>query len=404
MKLLSAEQFREWEAFSMQQASISTNELIERAATACVDWIKANGYFYRSISVFCGKGNNGADGLSISRLLIQQGLQPQIYLLDNLQKPSPDFQLILDQFIAEAINIHIIKEEADFPIIPESEMVLDALFGIGLNRPLEGLTAKLIVHINQSNARVIAIDVPSGMLVDSSCKNQTVIKAEATLTFQSLKRCFLMAENDHLFGQIFILDINLEFNFLGDINTDFEFVSETKIASLVQPRKPFAHKGNHGHALLIAGSRGKIGAAVLAAKSCLRSGAGLLTINIPDEFSSIIHHAIAEAMVIAREANMQFLNIYKSIGIGPGLGVDAQAEKMLLHIFSHYSNPMVIDADAITVLSKHPDWLKSVPAGSILAPHPKEFDRLFGSCENEYVRTNKALDFSKKYPFVFPRC
>ena len=400
MKILSVKQLHQWDAYTIKKEGLQSLDLMERVAIECVGWIKRNGYFYRSISVFCGKGNNGADGLAISRLLILEGLVPVVYILEAGQNSSDEFLANLKRLEEVGAQIHFLSAAASFPVIPETELVIDALFGIGLNRALQPLTVALIQHINQSGAKVIAIDVPSGMFVDKSCKNQPVIKANVTLTFQCLKRCFLMAENVEYFAQVIILDIGMENTFLADIETDYSFTTESHIAQLIKHRKPFAHKGNHGHALLIAGNRGKVGAAVLATKSCLRAGAGLVTVNIPDEYASVFHQSIPEAMVIAREANMQFLNVYKSIGIGPGVGLDDASGKMLQHIFTHYSNPMVIDADAITILSKHTDWLKDIPAGSILAPHPKEFDRLFGFSENEYERIEKAMAFSKKYPFV----
>ena len=265
---------------------------------------------------------------------------------------------------------------------------------------MNALSADLVQFINQSGSKIISIVIPGGMGIDFSCKNKSVISANHTVTFQSLKRCFLMTENADYFGEISVLDIGLYSRFLESIETLFTFISGPLVHSIIQPRSPFSHKGNHGHALLLAGNKGKMGAAVIAAKACLRSGVGMLTVNVPFAFSSIMHGSIAEAILIAREENIQFLNIYRSIGIGPGFGIDTDAEKILRSILTGYSAPMVIDADAITLLSLHKDWLTSVPKGSILSPHPKEFDRLFGTCENEYERADKAMALSKKYPFI----
>lgn len=400
MKLLSAQQIREWDQYTITNKPIPSIDLMEKAALACVAWMHDKGIERCITKVFCGKGNNGGDGLAIARLLIQKGYPLTVYVLESGKKGTVDFESNL-QLLKECIaDIHFIESSNDFPFIEETEWVIDALFGSGLNRPLNALSADLVQFINQSGSKIISIDIPGGMGIDFSCKNKSVIRANHTVTFQSLKRCFLMTENADYFGEISVLDIGLDSRFLESIETLFTFISGPLVHSIIQPRSPFSHKGNHGHALLLAGNKGKMGAAVIAAKACLRSGVGMLTVNVPFAFSSIMHGSIAEAILIAREENIQFLNIYRSIGIGPGFGIDTDAEKILRSILTGYSAPMVIDADAITLLSLHKDWLTSVPKGSILSPHPKEFDRLFGTCENEYERADKAMALSKKYPFI----
>ncbi|MDP1811178.1 MAG: NAD(P)H-hydrate dehydratase [Sediminibacterium sp.] len=400
MKLLSAQQIREWDQYTIANKPIPSINLMEKAALACMTWMNDKGIERCISKIFCGKGNNGGDGLAIARLLIQKGHSPTIYILESENKGTVDFEANL-QFLTEYTDdIHFIKSVDDFPFIEDTEWVIDALFGSGLNRPLQAVSAELVQHINQSGSKIISIDIPGGMGIDFSCKNKSVIRANHTVTFQNLKRCFLIAENADFFGKISVLDIEPDNRFLETVETLFTCISGPLVHSMLQPRKPFSHKGNHGHALLLAGNKGKMGAAVIAAKACLRSGAGMLTVNVPFAFSSIIHGSIPEAILIAREENIQFLNVYKSIGIGPGFGMDGDSERILALILSGFSAPMVIDADAITILSLHKDWLTSVPRGSILSPHPKEFDRLFGSCENDYERADKAMALSKKYPFI----
>ncbi len=400
MKLLSPDQLHKWDDFTIKSEPIASINLMERAAIACVEWINAKGYERLAIKIFCAKGNNGGDGLAIARLLIQQGLHPTIYILEFGKTGSEDFQTNLQRLHKLTTDIHFVQAKEFFPKIGENELIIDALYGFGLNRPLDSLSEELVKHINQSSATVVSVDVPSGMFIDESSKGHSVINADHTLTFQQWKRCFLMAENADLFGEITVLDIGLNKTFPETLDTVFEVIPQSTIKSIIQPRNPFSHKGNYGHALLLAGNKGKVGAAILAAKACLRSGVGVLTVNVPKAVSSLLYVSLPEAMVMAREENVSFLNAYKSIGIGPGFGVGISSTKIFSHILTHYSNPLLIDADALTILSAHKDWLEQIPAGSVLTPHPKEFDRLFGDCTNDFERADKAIRLSKQYSFI----
>ncbi len=400
MKLLSPAQIRQWDEYSILHEPIASIDLMERAAISCVEWIHENGYDNLPIKIFCGKGNNGGDGLAIARLLIRQGIQSKVYIPDFGKESTGDFLTNLQKLQELTTNIYFLESKISFPSIGENELIIDALFGVGLNRSLETLAGELVQHINQSKATIISIDMPSGMFIDKSCKNHTVIRARHTLTFQSMKRCFLMAENADFFGEVTVLDIGLGKIFPETVETVFEIIPRKLVDSWIRPRKPFSHKGMYGHALLVAGNKGKIGAAILAAKSCLRTGVGVLTVNVPKAVSSILYATVPEAMVMAREENISFLNAYKSIGIGPGFGIGKTSEKILLHILTHYSNPLLIDADALTILSAHKDWLINIPSGSILTPHPKEFDRVFGDCKNDFERADRAIALSKQYPFI----
>jgi len=400
MKLLTPEQLRQWDDFTIKTEPIASINLMERAAIACVEWINEKGFENLSVKIFCAKGNNGGDGLAIARLLIQQGLHPTTYILEFGKTGTEDFQKNLQRLHKLTTDIHFIQDREFFPQISENELIIDALYGFGLNRPLDSLSEELVKHINQSKATIVSVDVPSGMFINESSKGHSVIQADYTLTFQQWKRCFLMPENADAFGEITVLDIGLNKTFPETIDTVFETIPQSFIQSIIQPRKPFSHKGNYGHALLFAGNKGKVGAAILAAKACLRSGVGVLTVNVPKAVSSILYASLPEAMVMAREENVSFLNAYKSIGIGPGFGVGLSSTKIFSHILTHYSNPLLIDADALSILSEHKDWLEQIPEGSVLTPHPKEFDRLFGDCANDFERADKAISLSKQFHFV----
>jgi len=399
MKLLTAQQIQQWDAFTMQQEPIKSIDLMERAAQRCVDWMTANDFIGKKIKVFCGKGNNGGDGLAISRLLLEKGYDISVYILEFGARGTDDFQFNLHLLHQITTAIHFIQSEDFIPEIDKHDLIIDALYGSGLNRPLQLLSKEIVEYINRSSATVISIDVPSGMSIDKSSRTNAIIIATHTLTFQSLKLCFLVAENAAYFGQVHILNIDLDPKFLEQTYTVFELVSKDKIVSCIKPRDTFAHKGNYGHALLIAGNKGKMGAALLAAKACLRTGAGLLTVNIPEKDQSVINTFLPEAMTINRGQENAFRS-FASIGIGPGLGMAADAQQLLGQVLENYKKPIVIDADALNILAENKDWLPRIPAGSILTPHPKEFERLFGSCENEFDSLNKAIELSQRYPLI----
>jgi hydroxyethylthiazole kinase-like uncharacterized protein yjeF len=409
MKILKADQIRSWDQYTIEHEPIASIDLMERAATKCFEWLDKNGWFVQSFAIFCGKGNNGGDGLAIARMLADRGCKVSVYILEFGHKGTDDFQTNLARLHqSPAVDIHFIQEESNFHPLSHETVIIDALFGSGLTRPLEGFTARLVDHINNSGCSVIAIDVPSGMSVDQSSKarlpdgqGNKIVKAHYTLSFQCYKLAFLVAENASFIGDVVILDIGLLPEFLLSLEADLELIDKAIIRSIYKPRNRFAHKGNFGHAMIIAGSYGKIGAAVLAAKACLRSGVGLLTCFVPKCGYDILQTAVSEAMVIT-DANSSIITKidedvlkYDSIGIGPGLGIASETRAAVKELISTYKKPMVLDADALNGLSRE-KTLPSLPPGSILTPHPKEFERLFGECKNDFERIEKTLNNAKR--------
>ena len=399
MLLLSAQQIQEWDAFTMQHEPIASIDLMERAAQRCVDWISANDFSDKKIKILCGKGNNGGDGLAIARLLLQKNYQVSVYILEFGARGTDDFQVNLHLLHQLSSEIYFIQSAEFIPVIEKEDIVIDALYGSGLNRPLQLLSKEIVDHINLSGAAVISIDVPSGMSIDKSSKGNAIIHATHTLTFQSLKLCFLLTENADHFAALHVLDIGLHPDFLQSADTVFEIVSQQQIASSIKPRKDFSHKGNYGHALLIAGNKGKMGAALLAAKACLRTGAGLVSVNIPKEDHSTINTFLPEAMTTDRADEIAF-HQYSAIGIGPGLGTEKHEKIILPLVLEEYGKPVVIDADALNIIAENKNLLQLIPADSIITPHPKEFERLFGVCENDFERLNKAIELSAQYSFI----
>lgn len=399
MKILSAAQIRAWDAYTIQYSGITSLLLMEKAATQCTQFITANFPPEKCIKIFCGKGNNGGDGLATGRMLLAKKYAVTIYIMDSDSAGSEDFEHNLKKLQKNSINIFHIKSAGELPPLTKDDVVIDALFGSGLNRRLEGLISAVVEHINNCDAKVVSIDVPSGMYTDKSCKNEAVVQADITLTFQCLKLCFLMPENAPCFGNVHVLDIGLDPSFLQTIETDLSFLSKELAQHIFKPRREFVHKGIFGHVLLIAGNVGKMGAAVMSAKACLRSGAGLLTVNVPEQTTQIFHTSLPEAMCVLREDKLETEKITVT-AIGPGIGTKPQSVELLNKTLDEFGKPMVIDADALNILAKHRELLAKVPEDSILTPHPKEFERLFEEADNDFERMYNALKQSTILPLV----
>jgi ADP-dependent NAD(P)H-hydrate dehydratase / NAD(P)H-hydrate epimerase len=407
MKILSAEEIRTWDQYTIENEPISSLDLMERAALRCVEWIERQGFAEQPVHIYCGKGNNGGDGLAIARLLGTRKFDVSVFILEFGHLGTPDFQANLARLHKNpSIPVSFIQSDEHFHAFTGKELIIDALFGSGLNRSLGGVTEQLVNHINASTCTVIAIDIPSGMFVEHSSKNNPVVRADHTLTFQCLKPAFLVAENAGLTGDVHILDIGLHPFFYESVSSRFEWLDHGIINSLYKKRPRFSHKGNFGHALLVAGSYGKIGAAILAAKACLRSGAGLLTAHIPrcgyDSFQS----AIPESMVMTDENPGIVTRLdtdlakFNSIGIGPGIGTDSATGTLLRDILQSHRNPVVLDADALNIIGDQRDLLKIIPPGSILTPHPKEFERMFGPAADDFEKIETALQKAKELNLV----
>ncbi|MBL7766441.1 MAG: NAD(P)H-hydrate dehydratase [Chitinophagaceae bacterium] len=396
MKIFSTEQIRNWDAYTISHEPISSSNLMLRAATACADWIYAHWNNDTPVNVVCGNGNNGGDGLALARLLLLTGYPVKVILGSKTQR-SADNQYNLDLLLAQYPNCILTLDKAH--ACPEHSILIDALFGTGLNKKIEGEEARMILWMNEQGRPIISIDIPSGMDGDHLNENEVAIRANHTLSFQQYKKSFLWPESDAYCGRIHILDIGLSQEYYHNTNSNDYLLDPEMMHQLYRPRKSFAHKGTYGHALLLAGSHGKMGAAILSAKAILRSGAGLCSVMIPESENDIIQSALPEAMSIpyGELENMPDLTKYQSIGLGCGLGTDIHASRLLEDLLHNASIPLILDADALNILSEHPEWLALIPKGSLLTPHPKEFDRLFGPSNNSEDRMNLQLQKSKSF-------
>jgi NAD(P)H-hydrate epimerase len=401
MKLFTAAQIRQWDQYTIQNEPIRSVDLMERAAMRCCDWIDSNIPASGEYTVFCGPGNNGGDGLALARLLILKKNTVRVYILGNAGKNSADFLTNLERLQALTNRIELLEKETAFPVIPPSHIIIDALFGNGLNRPLDGLSGALVDHINRSGASVIAIDMPSGLLADRSSKGNIIVNATHTLTFQIMKLAFLLPENAAYAGKVHIMDIGLQPQYYNDTAAGFEIIEQETIRSFIEPRKKFSHKGTYGSAALIAGSHGMMGAAVLGAKACMRSGAGKLTCYIPGCGYTILQSTVPEAMCVTGTNEMYHSSLtlnaeHDAYAIGPGMGRYETGAAVLETLLDKKPRRLIIDADGLNLLSDNPRLYSKIPAHTIFTPHPKEFEGLFGAAKNNFERLELALQKAKE--------
>jgi len=402
MKILPVEHIREADAYTILHEPISHIDLMERAAMACYYWLTDHLDHDRALNVICGTGNNGGDGFAIARLLRAKGYKTEVILAGDLSKLSPSCRINHDRWLSEPGSA--LRESAGWA--PEEDViVIDAIFGSGLERSVEGETADLIRRINGSGAMIISIDVPSGLYCDKTVqdlKDPAVVRADYTLTFSPIKLAFMFAENDCFVGEWVLLDIGISEEYLAEAPTRNYYLESADIAGFLRRRTRFQHKGNFGHALLICGGRGKMGAAVLSARGCLRAGAGLTTVRVPEEGVSILQTAVPEAMIAidpdpAVFSEVPDLSAFNSIAIGPGIGTDMKTQRALKILIQSAEVPLIFDADAINILAENKTWLSFIPKGSIFTPHPREFERLAGKTSDNFGRNQLQRDFSFRY-------
>lgn len=402
IKIFATDKVKVLDQLTIQNEPISSIDLVERAATMFVHEFCRRYSKQIRIVIFAGQGNNGADALAIARLLNEESYNVETFLFNPTEHLSAECEMNKQRLLdMERIEFTEVVHDFEPPILSSRDVVIDGLFGSGLNRPLTGGFAAMVHYINQSEAEVVAIDIPSGLFGEDNRKNdmESIIKAKLTLTFGFPKLAFLFPENAEYVGEWKVLDIGIHPDAIEDTPTPYFFVTEEDISYTLQPRERFAHKGTFGHALLIAGSKGKMGAALLSARACLRSGAGLLTVHIPTRGEMIFQTAFPEAM-LSFDANPDFLTTvpeisgYTAIGMGPGLGQHLESAAAIERILQSSAKPVVIDADAINIMASNKDLFNKVPPRSILTPHPKEFDRIAGESTNSYDRLMKAQAFA----------
>lgn len=400
MKIFSAAQIRSWDAYTMQHEPIASIDLMERAASRCWQWLQRHGMAERTMVVVCGKGNNGGDGLAIARMAAESGTNVWVFVIDAGQKATPDFTTNWERLLKTGATTLIIGDTGELPELPKHAIFIDALLGTGVSRPVEGLLASVIAWMNQSGLPIVAIDMPSGLPADLPPEG-IAVKATYTLTFERPKLSLLMPESEAYGGQVYVLSIGLHPAFENMHDSPYRWIDKNTALACYKPRKPFAHKGILGHAALVVGSYGKMGAAVLAARACMRSGVGLVTCVIPSCGYHILQSTVPEAMVLTTPDTevMQTLPSLpakvSALGIGPGIGTHPATLAMLLHALSANALPLVLDADALNLLAEAKQSLQfTTPV--ILTPHIGEFERLFGASAHHFERVEKARSMARQ--------
>jgi hydroxyethylthiazole kinase-like uncharacterized protein yjeF len=405
MKIFNVDSVRKADAYTIKHEPITSIDLMERAASACVDFIRNNFVDANSMIVVAGPGNNGGDGLAIARQLCEDIHEIHVFIPDLNIPRSEDFKINLDRLEKlESIVIHLVKEDKDLKDLPKADLLVDALFGSGLNRPVKGLLGKMIDACNAHPAPVLSIDIPSGMFADIPLEKGkgSVIQAQWTLSLELPKLMMLMPEAASHVGELHLIPIGLHPDFVVEEPASAIMLDEQIVTFLHRKRPKFAHKGWAGHGLLLAGSADKPGAAVLAAGGGLRSGIGLLTVHGPQAVGAAILQHYPEAMLSHDSdekviCQLPDLQKYDAIAIGPGLGMQSTSAAVLKLLIQNASQPLVLDADALNILSDNTTWLGFLAPQTILTPHPGEFDRLVGPSENHYERIQKLQALSKKH-------
>lgn len=412
MKILTVEQLRNSDAYAINHEPISSDDLMERAANQFVNWFAKQFHQLQTVKIFCGVGNNGGDGLCIARLLYYRGYRAEVYIVRFSDHPSDDFKINERRLVRlPQIPIHNITADApNFPQLNAKDILIDALFGSGLSRPIKGFTAEIVQKINQAAKKhtVLALDVPSGLYADKISDSIT-IKAHQTISFEAPKLSLLFPQNYEYVGEWCTVPVGLHKKYLAEQETNYYYITPKLIKSFFKAKGKFTHKGNNGHTLVIGGSYGKMGACVLMAKAALKAGTGLITAYVPRCGYVVMQTAFPEAMTITDAATDYISEIpslqrlhepdvaaYQSIAIGPGLGRAKGTQAAVLQLLQTAQQPLVLDADALNIIAQN-DWWGHIPRHSILTPHPKEFARLAGTTDNDYDRLSRQKELAKKH-------
>lgn len=402
MKILSCLQQKEADAYTIEHKSILSINLMEKAAGLITEAICRRWDNSHKMIVFAGPGNNGGDAVAVARMLFQKNYRVKVILFNIKGELSEDCLTNVRRLQECGFTDYTeVSTQFDPPTLSEEDVVIDGLFGTGLNKPLSGGFAAVVQYINSSSAKVVSIDIPSGLMGEDNSRNirQNIIKADVTLTINLPKLSFLMADNEDYVGEWEVLDIGISKEYAEQVDADNFITEENEVRKLIKTRKKFSHKGNYGHAMIIAGSYGMGGASVLAAKSCIKSGVGLLTVHTPVCNHNLIQNSVPEAMTQDDIDDRYFaepidLDNYQALGIGPGLGQEEFTAQAIISQIKGCYIPAVIDADAINALSSYRNQLNNIPKGSIITPHIKELERLVGRCSNSYERIQKAKDLA----------
>ena len=405
MKIFTAAQIHELDNYTITHEPIKSIDLMELAAKTITRTIMDEWTDRTPMVIFAGPGNNGGDALAVARLLAEENYKVSVYLFNIHNKLSDDCAANKQRLIDSKRVGHFTEVTLNFdpPELTEDMVVIDGLFGSGLNKPLIGGFASLVKYINQCPAKVVSIDIPSGLMCEDNTYNihSNIIRADLTLTLQQKKLSMMMADCQKYIGRLRVLDIRLSKEYIDKTEANCRILEEQDVRRLLMPRDDFAHKGAMGNALIIAGSYGMAGAAVLATRACLRSGVGKVTVHTPRRNYLVMQTAVPEAVMQMDHEETYFSESvdstdFDALGIGPGLGLVENTAIALIGQIRRTSCPIVADADALNILANHQAWMQQLPSGIIMTPHPKEFDRMAGSTSNnDYERLIRAQQMAE---------
>ena len=408
MKIFSKEQIYEGDRLTAERQNITSTELMERAGTQIFNWMHMRMQGAQvPIHVFCGIGNNGGDGLVVARHLITHGYNVNTYIVNYSDKRSKDFLNNYER-IKETSKTWptLLNTNDNLPQIEPQDIIIDAVFGIGLNRPPAKWVIALFQHFRASKAFTLSIDIPSGLKTDKVPEDENnVVWAGYTLSFQSPKLVFFLPETAKYTVQWEVLDIGIDREYLMSTPTEVDLIGKHEVLPIYKPRDKFSHKGQFGHALIVGGSYGKIGAVTLASRAALSSGCGLITAYVPKCGYVPLQTSFPEAMVVT-DINEEYISKIEfnldvnSIGVGVGIGTLKETEKAFQSFLTQNKTPLVIDADGINLLSKNNDLLNLLPENTVLTPHPKELERLIGKWHDDFDKLKKTKEFSKKHNLI----
>lgn len=413
MKILSVKQIRDADAYTIRHEPIASIDLMERASHAFVHWFHENFETKNfKIKIFCGLGDNGGDGLAIARMLRYFMYKIEVFVVNYAENSSENFKINKAR-LEKDYYIQTIDSEAFILNFKENDIIIDALLGSGISRPIAGLLKSVVEQLNLSKNHIISIDVPSGLLADKPNKaTDTIIRATQTVSFQTPKLAFMLPQNADFVGDFRTVDIGLNQYFIQTSQSNFFFSTSKEVEKLIKPRKKFSHKGTFGHGLLVAGSYGMMGAAVLSARACMRSGVGKLTVHSIPFGLQIMQMLLPEAMyweawggkteafVTTPFNKDDIAGNFQAVGIGPGLGIHAKIRESIVKlcgICTEANIPMVLDADALNNFStgKSRDFMSEIPKNSILTPHPKEFQKLINKTwKDDYEKLDFLTQFA----------
>lgn len=405
MKILSSNSIRAVDAKTIAYNNITSYQLMEMAASAFSDYFINKHYIKNenSVALFCGIGNNGGDGVAIARILRLVGFTVKVFIVEVSSSYTEDCLLNIEEAKKDGIDITTITSVDEIPSLDNVNVVVDAIFGTGLSRPLIGLAKDIIETINALRKKVVSVDIPSGLFMDRP--TTIAIKATETVTFQIPKLALFLPQNNQFVGHLSIVNIGLDEKAIDEAETDMYYLTDCRMSDLLKPLDKFTHKGIQGHALIIGGSLGKIGAVTLASKAALRSGCGLVTAYVPQCGMNVIQSSFPEAMVVQDSQQSHISSISyniepTAIAIGMGMGQHEESKHALHEFMQTISMPSVVDADALNILSENRDWLQYLQPNTILTPHPGELSRLIGEWDNDFDKIERTRAFARKYNLI----